>query len=128
MQLSLLEGQRENLNNPSLKELSRILSEVIRAKANTYLIVDALDELADRKVLIPILRDLAKAGIKVFVTSRDIPDIRDAFRTERNIEIQASRSDLENFVANSFKGSDYYDSSGPSVAIVSVIVDQAGGM
>ena len=128
MQLSLLERQRENLNNPSLKELSRTLSDVARAKANAYLVVDALDELADRKALIPILRELAKAGIKVFVTSRDIPDIRDAFRTERNIEIQASRSDLENFVANSFQETDYYDSSSPSVAIVSVIVDQAGGM
>jgi hypothetical protein len=128
MQLSMLERYRENLNNPSLKELSRALSDVARVKANAYLIIDALDEFDDRKALIPILRELGKAGIKVFVTSRDIPDIRDAFRTERSIEIQASRSDLENFVANSFQESDYYDSLNPNAAIVSAIVDQAAGM
>jgi hypothetical protein len=127
MQLALLERYRENSNNPSLKELSRALSDVARVKLNAYLIIDALDEFDDRKALIPILRELGKAGIKIFVTSRDIPDIRDAFHTERNLEIQASRSDLENFVANSFQESDYYDSS-PNAAIVSAIVDQAAGM
>jgi hypothetical protein len=128
MQLSMLERYRENLNHPSLNELSRALSDVARAKANAYLIIDALDEFDDRKALIPILRELGKARMKVFVTSRDIPDIRDAFRTERSIEIQASRSDLENFVANSFQESDYYDSLNPNAAIVSAIVDQAAGM
>lgn len=127
-QLALLERYRENSNNPSLKELSRALSDVALVKANAYLIIDALDEFDDRKALIPILRELGKAGIKIFVTSRDIPDIRDAFRTERNLEIQASRSDLENFVGNSFQESDYYDSFSPNAAIVSAIVDQAAGM
>jgi len=128
VQLSLLEQHRENLNNPSLKELSRTLSDVALIKANAYLVIDALDELGDRKTLLPILIELARTGIKVFVTSRDIPDIRDAFRTERNLEIQASRSDLENFVANSFQESDYYDSLSPNAAVVSAVVDQAGGM
>jgi hypothetical protein len=128
MQLALLERHRENSNNPSLKELSRALSDVARVKANAYLIIDALDEFDDRKALIPILRELGKAGIKIFVTSRDIPDIRDAFHTERNLEIQATRSDLENFVANSFQENDYYDSVSPNAAIVSAIVDKAAGM
>jgi hypothetical protein len=127
-QLSLLERRRESSNNPSLKELSQLLSDVTQAKANVYLIIDALDELDDRKAFIPILRELARIGIKVFVTSRDIPDIRDAFRTQRNIEIQASRADLESFVANSFEDNDYCDSPNANSAIVSAIVDQAGGM
>lgn len=128
MQLSLLERHRENANNPSLKELSKALLEIAQVKSNAYLIIDALDEFGDRKTLIPILRESVKAGIKVFVTSRDIPDIRDAFRTERNVEIQASRSDLEIFVANSFEESEYYDSLSPNAAIVTTVVDQAGGM
>jgi hypothetical protein len=128
VQISLLERAHDNLNKPSLKQLSRILSDVVQVKENAYIIIDAFDEFSDRKTLIPILRELAKTGIKVFVTSRDVPDIRDAFRAERNLEIQASRSDLENFVENSFQESDYYDSLGPSAAIVSAVVDQAGGM
>ena len=102
--------------------------DVARIKPNAYLIIDALDELDDRKALIPIIRELAKVGTKVFVTSRDVPDIRDAFRTERNIEIQASRSDLEKFVETSLQESDYFDSLSPNAGIVSAIVDQAGGM
>lgn len=123
-----MDQRREDISNPSLKELSRTLSDVALVKANTYVIIDALDEFGDRKALMPILRQFAKAGIKVFVTSRDIPDIREAFCAERNLEIQASRSDLETFVENSFQESDYYDSLSPDTAIVSAIVDQAGGM
>ena len=127
-QLSLLEQRRENLNNPSLKDLSKTLLDVARIKANTYLVIDALDEFDGRKALIPILLELAKAGNKVFVTSRDVPDIRDVFRTERNLEIQASHSDLENFVESKLQESDYYESLSPNSGIVSAIVDQAGGV
>lgn len=111
-----------------MKELSQILLDVIRVKTDVYLVIDALDELHDRKIFIPILRDLAKAGIKVFVTSREIPDIQDAFHTERKIEIQASRADLENFVANSFQENDYCDSLKVDSVVISAIVDQSGGM
>jgi hypothetical protein len=128
VQLSLLDRRHEDLNSPSLKELSRILLEVAQVKAKSYLVIDALDELGDRKALIPILQELSNAGIKVFVTSRDIPDIQDAFHTKKSIEIQASRSDLENFVVNSFQENDYYGSLNAQAAIVSAIVDQAGGM
>ena len=128
MQLSQLEQHCRTLNNPSLKDLSRIFSDVTRVNENAFLIIDALDEFSDRKTLIPILRILANAGIKVLVTSRHIPDIYDAFHKERNLEIQASRSDLENFVANSLRESDYYDTFSPNAGIVSTIVDQAGGM
>jgi hypothetical protein len=127
-QLSLLEERRESSDNPSVKELSQVFSDVARVKANTYIVVDALDECDDRKALIPILLEFAKAGIKVLATSRDIPDIRKYFRTERSIEIRARRSDLENFVANSFQECDYFDSFSPNATIVSTIVDQAGGM
>jgi hypothetical protein len=128
VQLSLLDQYHENLNSPSLKELSQILLEVAQVKANVFLIIDALDELGDHKALIPILCNLSDAGIKVFVTSRDIPDIQDALHTERNLEIQASHFDLENFVANSFQENDFYDSLDSNAAIVSAIVDQEGGM
>jgi hypothetical protein len=128
MQLSLFEQYRKNSSNPSLQELSRMLSDIVRVNANAYLIIDALDEFSDRKALIPILRELAKDGIKVFVTSRDTPDIRDAFSAERNLDIQASRSDLENFVASSLRECDYFDALSQNAAMISAIVDQSGGM
>ncbi len=127
-QVSLLEQCCKHSSTPSLRELSMTLSDTARLNKNTFIVVDALDELEDRKSLIPILRGLTKAGIKVLVTSRDIPDIRDAFQTEKRLEIEAERSDLEIYVGSRLTGSDHYESLNPNAGIVSAIVDPAGGM
>jgi hypothetical protein len=77
--LSLLERHRARSNSPTLKDLSKTLLDLVRIKPTTYLNVDVLDGFDDRKAPIAIPRELAEAGIKVFVTSRDVPDIRDLF-------------------------------------------------
>ena len=126
-QVSLLEQCKQS-NTPSLKELSMTLSNTARLNKNTFIVVDALDEFEDRKSLMTILRGLAKAGIKVLVTSRDIPDIRDVFQTEKCLEIEAERSDLELYVGNRLTESDHYESLSPNAGIISTIIDQADGM
>ena len=129
-QVSLLEQCCKHSTTPSLKELSMTLSDTARLNKNTFIVVDALDEFEDRKSLIPILQGLAKAeaGFKVLVTSRDIPDIRDAFQTEKCLEIEAERSDLELYVGSRLTESDHYESLNPNAGIISAIIDQAGGM
>ena len=127
-QVSLLERCCKQSNTPSLKELTTTLSDTARLNKNTFIVVDALDEFEDRKSLIPIVRRLTKAGIKVLVTSRDIPDIRDAFQTEKCLEIEAERSDLELYVGSRLTESDHYESLDPNAGIISAIIDQADGM
>ena len=124
-QVSLLERCCKHSNNPSLKELSTTLSDTARLNKNTFIVVDAFE---DRKSLIPILRGFTKAGIKVLVTSRDIPDIRDALQTEKCLQIEAERSDLELYVGSRLTESDHYESLNPNAGIISAIIDQADGM
>ena len=127
-QVSLLEQCCKHSSSPSLKELSMTLSDTAQLNKNTFIVVDALDEFEDRKSLIPILRGLTKVGFKVLVTSRDIPDIRDAFQTEKCVEIEAQRCDLELYVGSRLAESDHYDLLNPNAGIISAIIDQADGM
>ena len=127
-QLALLGQYCKDSNTPSLKELLRILTEVVELSYKTWLVIDGLDEFDDRKTLIPIIQRLSKAGVKVLVTSRNIPDIRDAFQSEKGFEVQVPRSELEVYVSNRLEESDLFDSLDPSSVMVSTIVDQADGM
>ena len=127
-QKTLLEKHCEESDSPSCKELSKILLEAVRFNENTYMVLDALDEHDDRKILIPILQRMTKAGVKILVTSRNTPDIRDAFQSEDSLEIQAPRSDLEIYVSNRLTEGDLYDSQKLDLGMVSAIVDQANGM
>lgn len=128
IQVSLLGQYCIDSRTPSIKELSKILSEVVKLEVDTFLIVDALDEFEDRRTLLPILRRLSEDGVRVLVTSRDIPDIRDSFRAEKILGIQASRSDLELYVESIIAESDHYDSLTSNSEIVSAVLDQADGM
>ena len=127
-QLALLGQYCKDSDAPTLKELSRILAEVVQLSDNTWLVIDALDELDDRKTLIPIIQRLTKAGARVLVMSRNIPDIRDAFQSEKNLEVQVPRSELEVYVSIRFEESDHFESCDPNSIMVSAIVHQADGM
>ena len=128
-QVSLLKERCQYSSSPpSLNELSRILSELVKIGMNTYLIFDALDEFEDRRTLIPILQRLSKDGVKALVTSRNVPDIRNSFETEKSIEVRASRHDLKIYVEGRLAESDHLSALSPSAGIIPIIIDQAGGM
>ena len=127
-QVSCLERLRRSSNNPSLNELTQVLSETVRLNNGIYLVVDALDELRDRRLLIPVLQRLSRTGLKVLITSRDIPDIRDAFRSEPSLIIQASQSDLEVYIKNRLAESDLCDSMKHNADMITAVANQVDGV
>ncbi|KAG8525700.1 uncharacterized protein KY384_000460 [Bacidia gigantensis] len=127
IQTNLLKQYRTEVRDPSIKELTKILSDVVDVSKYIYLVVDALDEFEDRKTLLPILHQLARVGIRVFITSRDIPDIRNALPAATKLHIQSSRADLELYVRSRLAENDEFDSMIDDTGIVSAVIDQADG-
>ncbi|KAJ7111440.1 ankyrin repeat-containing domain protein [Mycena epipterygia] len=127
--ISVLKRCRERLSTPpSLKDLFQAFIDVCKLqRTGPYIVLDALDELEDRKVLLPLLGELVRAGCHIFATSRHIPDIADALAASEQLELEANRADLKLFVENELQASDFAHVSGTS-SIIDVIVDQAGGI
>ncbi|KAJ7111390.1 ankyrin repeat-containing domain protein [Mycena epipterygia] len=127
--ISVLKRCRERLSTPpSLKDLFQAFIEMCKLqRAGPYIVLDALDELEDRKVLLPLLGELVQVGCHIFATSRHIPDIADALAASEQLELEANRADLKLFVESELQASDFAHVSGTS-SIVDAIVDQAGGI
>ena len=88
---------------PSLNDIFRALQSVCSNYAVIHIIVDALDECADkdgaRGRLIHILRELqASADVRLMFTSRFIPEITQKFCSNPMLEIRASKEDVGRFV------------------------------
>lgn len=62
------------------------------------MIIDALDECDNRRQLVQLFFSLTKAGAKVLVTSRTIPDLAEAFKACGQLEIRASDIDLKAYI------------------------------
>ena len=127
-QMSCLERLCRSSNSPSLKELTQILSETVRLNNGMYLVLDALDGFRDRSLLVPLLQRLSRTGLKILITSRDIPDIRDAFHSEPSLMIQASQSDLEIYLKNRLAESDLCDSMNPHADMITAITNHVDGV
>ncbi|KAJ6192456.1 ankyrin repeat domain-containing protein [Bipolaris maydis] len=87
---------------PSLFEIYDTLRDVIASYQSVYIVVDALDECHEdtRCQFLAKLRDLqAIHDIRLMVTSRFMPDIKDALSRGPSLEVQASREDVKRFVA-----------------------------
>ncbi|KAJ7111396.1 ankyrin repeat-containing domain protein [Mycena epipterygia] len=127
--ISVLKRCRERLSTPpSLKDLFQAFIEMCKLQlAGPYIVLDALDELEDRKVLLPLLGELVQVGCHIFATSRHIPDIADALAASEQLELEANRADLKLFVESELQASDFAHVSGTS-SIIDVIVNQAGGI
>jgi hypothetical protein len=88
----------------SLDEISSALQNILLHFPTTYIVIDALDECQDqgniRRQFLPKLRNLqAVRDVRLLVTSRLIPEIEDAFQDALRLEVQASKDDIELFVA-----------------------------
>jgi hypothetical protein len=124
--LTLQKAWEASSKPPRLQDLSQAFLNVCSLQETMYLILDAVDEFEDRKNLFPFLHAAVQAGLKVFVTSRSIPDIEDAFVGNGQIEIKASCKDLRKFVENSLRGSELCNSISSIHTIVEAVVDHAG--
>ena len=84
---------------PLLNEIIRALNSVTALYSRVFIIVDALDECPKHdkcraRFLSEIFDLQAKTGANLFVTSRDIPEIRELFAGSLSVEIRASDKDL----------------------------------
>lgn len=100
----LYKQHADRRTKPSFEEIFGALRAVLVTYSNTYIVVDALDECLDqdgsRRQLLAKLRDLqGRADLRLFATSRFIPDIVDEFRAALKLEVRASDEDVRRFVA-----------------------------
>ncbi|KAI6780643.1 uncharacterized protein J7T54_001147 [Emericellopsis cladophorae] len=84
---------------PSLQEISSVLQSVIVSNLRTFIVIDALDECdnsdGSRSRLLHELKNLRqKSGVKLFATSRHIPEIAAEFQGCTTLEIRASDHDI----------------------------------
>ena len=91
-------------SRPSLDEILRVLQFVCSNYITVYIVVDALDECADRDGargrLIDKLRGLqAKTDVRLLFTSRFIPEITQKFQSDPMLEVCASEEDVRRFIA-----------------------------
>ncbi|KAJ7111442.1 hypothetical protein C8R44DRAFT_633091 [Mycena epipterygia] len=126
--IAALKRCRERFSTaPSVRDLFQAFIQMCKLQSpGPYIVLDALDELEDRKILLPFLGELVHAGCHIFATSRHIPDIADAFAESEKLELEANHADLKLFVETELQASDFVHVSGTS-SIVDAIVDQAGG-
>jgi len=91
-------------SRPSLNDIFEALQSVCLSYAVVYIIVDALDECADkdstRGRLIDKLRELqTRTDVRLLFTSRFIPEITQKFQSNSMLEVRASEEDVKRFVA-----------------------------
>lgn len=89
---------------PTVKDFKKALQSVISSFARVYIVIDALDEYrlpeGDRKLFIEWLFELQRPNkdIRIFVSSRSIPRIKEAFAGNgkiKSLEIRASEHDIQ---------------------------------
>lgn len=92
---------------PTLKDFTKALQSVISSFSRVYIIVDALDEYrlsdGDRSLFIEWLFGLQHPNkhIRLFVSSRSIPSIKEAFASNvkiKSLEIRASEHDIQRYL------------------------------
>lgn len=76
-----------------------MLQAAVNCFSCVYFVIDGLDEGAalHAKDLIPAIRSLQKADIKLFATSRFIPEIQEQFKDDPSIEIRGSGTDIQSY-------------------------------
>ncbi|KAJ7439213.1 hypothetical protein FB451DRAFT_1570045 [Mycena latifolia] len=127
--ISVVKRCRERFSTPPIfKELLQIFIDMCKLqRAGTFIVLDALDELEDRKILLPLLSKFVQADCHVFVTSRPIPDITDVLAASEQVELEASRNDLRIFVESELQASEFAHVAAAN-SIIDTVIDQAGGI
>ncbi|KAI9861609.1 MAG: hypothetical protein M1813_005219 [Trichoglossum hirsutum] len=91
-------------SRPTLDDIFGALQSACSSYAAVHIVVDALDECADkdgaRGRLIDKLRELqARTDVWLMCTSRSIPEIMQKFCSNPTLEVRASEEDVRGFVA-----------------------------
>jgi hypothetical protein len=101
---SFYHSHQDRGTDPTFDEFTKILEAEIKAYAKIFIVVDAVDECTEssesRIKLLKALRSLAKLGVNLMVTSRDLPSIEQHFREALRLHIRATDEDVEKYVQN----------------------------
>ncbi|KAK3935253.1 hypothetical protein QBC46DRAFT_462179 [Diplogelasinospora grovesii] len=95
---SLYDRHVKRQTRPSFDEISGAIQSVATIFSRVFLIIDALDECHQSKLLTEMFNLSAKRGANVFVTSRFIPEVTEMFDRRTYLEIRASKRDIEMYL------------------------------
>ena len=103
----------------SIEKCKEIFPELLKAYAQSTIIIDGLDECdaKTRQELISVLEDIVNGSeslVKIFIASRDDPDLKQQYQSGRNLQVSANHNqeDIKKYVRfrmeshKSFKVSD----------------------
>jgi len=82
-----------------LQELIKILCDIGSSSGRAYLILDGVDESRHYSKLLKHLPEFAAAGIRVLVSSRDLPAIQSLMSGALILDARAGESDVEAYVS-----------------------------
>jgi Cdc6-like AAA superfamily ATPase len=110
-ELGLIPGSVRSLYNlhnrkgtrPKFEEVSKVLQLTVPLYSHVFIIVDAMDECDDiegdrRRLIHQIFELQKKTGANFFATSRLVGDVEREFIGCRNLEIQASDDDIQEYL------------------------------
>lgn len=107
--LSLHMAAQTKSEFPSLDALISLLICLCRGFREAFVVIDALDENMHKNKLVLILKKLEEVKIKVFVTSRRLPELQEAFGKQMSLEIKPAASDVQKYVTSRFDEIDEFD-------------------
>ncbi|KAJ4857806.1 ankyrin repeats (3 copies) domain-containing protein [Trichoderma breve] len=85
----LYETHTKNETRPSLMEILQAFQEAVETYLAVFIVIDAIDECAT-------LDD--SPNLKLFTTSRHIPEISDRFQSALHLEVGATESDIRRYI------------------------------
>jgi hypothetical protein len=100
---SLHDGHRDKRTRPSFDEILGTLQSVATMYSRIFIIVDALDECqasdgCRMRFLLEMFNLQAKCQVSIFATSRFIPEINENFKECMQLEIRASKQDVQRYL------------------------------
>ncbi|UKZ56063.1 hypothetical protein TrVGV298_009889 [Trichoderma virens] len=100
---SLHERHAKRNTRPSFEEILETFQEVVNLYTKAFVIIDALDECSTvghcrETILSEIIACAKRSDLKLFTTSRDIPEISDRFKSTLRLEIGATELDIRRYI------------------------------
>ncbi|EGN92542.1 hypothetical protein SERLA73DRAFT_65533 [Serpula lacrymans var. lacrymans S7.3] len=107
---SRYQSHRQQKFRPTLREVHDTLIFEIKTFSRFFVVVDALDELAEeRKKRYELLDRLQSLGCSLLITSRDIGAIRKDLRDAQCMHIRANDDDIRQYIESGILGTSLED-------------------
>ena len=119
---------------PTHDEVFNLLQVSISRYSRVYIVIDALDECSESggrpRELLSMVRNLTATAISLMVTSRFIPTIAQHFEQDIQVEIRASKEDVQRYLCGRMEqlSSCVRKSEELRATITQAIVDRVDGM